>query len=70
MDLAKVVAHLRAELNILNAAIASLEGLQEGGRRVRPPEALPRSGKAAPRRASKAKLKASHGGESSSAPDA
>jgi len=38
MDFAKVVADLRAELENLDAAIASLERLKEGGRRRgRPP---------------------------------
>ena len=41
MDACKVLAELRQELNILNAAIASLERLQhmspgEGGRRRQP----------------------------------
>jgi BMFP domain-containing protein YqiC len=38
MDLTKVLAQLRAELENLNAAIASLERIQQGGRRRgRPP---------------------------------
>jgi hypothetical protein len=42
MDLAKVLAHLRAELENLNTAISSLERLQqqEGKRRGRPPKGL------------------------------
>jgi hypothetical protein len=39
MDLAKVLAHLHAELDNLNAAIATLERLQQRGRRRgRPPK--------------------------------
>jgi hypothetical protein len=38
MDLAKVLAHLHEELDNLNAAIATLERLQQRGRRRgRPP---------------------------------
>jgi hypothetical protein len=33
MDLTKVLAHLRAELESLDAAIASLDRLQQGDRR-------------------------------------
>jgi hypothetical protein len=33
MDLAKVLAHLHGELDSLNEAIATLEQLQQGGRR-------------------------------------
>jgi hypothetical protein len=41
MDLTKVLAQLRAELDNLNAAILSLERLQrEGPRRGRPPKLL------------------------------
>jgi hypothetical protein len=41
MDLAKVLAHLRSELENLNTAILTLERLQqEGKRRGRPPKAL------------------------------
>jgi hypothetical protein len=41
MDLAKVLAQLHAELENLDAAIASLERIQEGGRRRgRPPDWL------------------------------
>lgn len=42
MDLAKVVAQLRTELENLNTAISSLERLQqqEGKRRGRPPKGL------------------------------
>ena len=41
MDLDKVLAQLRAELQNLDAAIVSLEGLQsEGPRRGRPPKVL------------------------------
>jgi hypothetical protein len=41
MDLARVLAQLHAELENLDAAIASLERIQQGGkRRGRPPEAL------------------------------
>jgi hypothetical protein len=41
MDLTKVLAQLRAELANLDAAIVSLERLQqEGPRRGRPPKAL------------------------------
>jgi len=41
MDLDKVLAQLRAELENLDAAIASLERLQtEGPRRGRPPKLL------------------------------
>jgi hypothetical protein len=46
MDLAKVLAQLHAELENLDAAIASLERIQQGSRRRgRPPEWLhkPRS---------------------------
>lgn len=39
MDLTKVLAQLRAELQSLDAAIASLERIQQGAaRRGRPPE--------------------------------
>jgi hypothetical protein len=39
MDLAKVLASLHEELDSLNAAIATLERLQQGGRRRgRPPK--------------------------------
>ena len=39
MDLAKVLAHLHGELDNLNAAIATLERLQQKGRRRgRPPK--------------------------------
>ena len=42
MDLAKVLAHLHEELDSLNAAIATLERLQQGGRRRgRPPRLVP-----------------------------
>jgi hypothetical protein len=38
MDLMKVLTHLHGELDNLNAAIATLERLQQGGRRRgRPP---------------------------------
>ena len=41
MDLSKVLAQLRQELQNLDAAILSLERLQqEGSRRGRPPKAL------------------------------
>jgi hypothetical protein len=41
MDLAKMLLQLRAELDNINAAIISLERLQQGGRRRgRPPEYL------------------------------
>jgi hypothetical protein len=41
MDLAKVLAQLHAELENLDAAIASLERIQQGSRRRgRPPEWL------------------------------
>ena len=41
MDLSKVLAELREELENLNAAILSLERLQQAGpRRGRPPKAL------------------------------
>lgn len=41
MDLEKVLAQLHAELENLDAAIASLERIQQGGRRRgRPPELL------------------------------
>jgi len=41
MDLDKVLAQLRAELENLNAAIVSLERLQsEGPRRGRPPKSV------------------------------
>ena len=42
MDLVKVLALLREELDSLNAAIATLEQLQQGGRRRgRPPKLVP-----------------------------
>lgn len=40
MDLTKVLAQLHAELEYLDAAIASLERLKKEGRRGRPPKAL------------------------------
>jgi len=47
MDLSKVLTQLRAELEDLNTAIASLERLQqEGRRRGRPPKALAQLSKA------------------------
>jgi hypothetical protein len=47
MDLSKVLAELRAELENLDAAILSLERLQqEGRRRGRPPKALAEATKA------------------------
>ena len=47
MDLTKVLAQLREELNNLDAAILSLERLQhEGRRRGRPPKALANLAKA------------------------
>jgi hypothetical protein len=48
MDLSKVLAQLREELENLDAAILSLERLQqEGPRRGRPPKALSHLSKAA-----------------------
>ena len=42
MDLAKVLAHLHLELDNLNVAIATLERLQQRGRRRgRPPGLVP-----------------------------
>ena len=42
MDLGKVLALLREELDSLNAAITTLEQLQQGGRRRgRPPRLVP-----------------------------
>jgi hypothetical protein len=42
MDLMKVLAHLHEELDSLNTAIATLERLQQGGRRRgRPPRLFP-----------------------------
>ena len=47
MDLTKVLAHLHEELESLNTAIATLEQLQQGGRRRgRPPKRL--NGQASP----------------------
>jgi hypothetical protein len=44
MDLGKVLTQLRSELENLDAAIASLERIQQGGRRRgRPPEWLNRT---------------------------
>jgi len=61
MDLAKVLANLHAELDNLNVAIASLERLQNGGRRRgRPPERVQKPSKPEPRRASKAKPDSQH----------
>jgi hypothetical protein len=49
MDLHKVLAELREELANLDAAIGSLERLQqEGRRRGRPPKALSQLSKAVP----------------------
>jgi hypothetical protein len=65
MDLGKVLAHLHAELNNLDAAIACLERLQQGDRR----RGLPvlksqRPGrKTAQRGAIRAKLDSLHAGE-------
>jgi hypothetical protein len=51
MDLAKVLAQLRAELQHLNAAIASLERIEEGNRRRgRPPDWLAKTRGAGVRR--------------------
>lgn len=63
MDLVKVLADLRAELANLDAAIASLERLQERGRRRgRPPQWLQKSGDTA--RPDKAKLQSRNASES------
>lgn len=63
MDLVRVLADLRAELDNLDAAIASLERLQERGRRRgRPPQWLQKSGKIA--RTGKAEAQSRHVGES------
>jgi hypothetical protein len=54
MDLAKVLAELRAELQNLDAAIASLIRLQESGKRLgRPPELVPKLSRPGRRRGSK-----------------
>jgi hypothetical protein len=64
MDLAKVLAHLHAELNDLDAAIASLQRLQHGDRRRgRPLFALQKSDKQPNRRKGKAKPDAFHAGQ-------
>lgn len=61
MDLAKVLAHLRAELASLDAAIASLDRLQQGDRRRARPLLLPQKpGKAAKPRTSKSKKDSLH----------
>jgi hypothetical protein len=65
MDLTKVLAHLHAELDKLDAAIASLQRLQQGDqRRGRPALSLQKSGKkTAERRAAKPKPSSRHAGE-------
>jgi hypothetical protein len=65
MDLRKVLAHLHAELDKLDAAIATLQRLQEGDQqRGRPPLRLQKSAKTpAKRRAGKTKLNSRHAGE-------
>jgi hypothetical protein len=63
MDVAKVLANLRAELGNLDAAIASFERLQEVWRgRGSPPEGLTKSGKTDARRTGKRKLELPPGG--------
>jgi hypothetical protein len=55
MDLGKVLAHLHAELANLDAAIASLQRLQQAGRdRRRPSETLPPPARITTRRTRKA----------------
>jgi hypothetical protein len=65
MDLAKVLAHLHAELDKLDAAIASLQRLQQGDqRRGHPAPRLQKSAKKTVEpRADKAKLSSRHAGE-------
>jgi hypothetical protein len=46
MDLAKVLANLHEELDSLNMAIATLERLQQGGRRRGRPPKLAQEGQA------------------------
>jgi hypothetical protein len=66
MDLAKVLAHLRTELDNLDVAIASLERLQQGAGarpRGRPPLRLQKVGKTAKTRTSNGNLGTRHAGE-------
>jgi len=57
MDLGKVLAHLHSELENLDAAIASLQRLQEGGRRRgRPRQLAPKPVRTEMRRPGKSKL--------------
>jgi len=64
MDLTKVLAHLRAELDSIDAAIASLDRLQQGDRRRgRPLLSLQKSPKTAKSRTDKAKQDSLHAGE-------
>ena len=65
MDLAKVLAHLHAELDSLDAAIASLQRLQQGDeRRGRPTLRVQKSDEeTVERRVRKTKLGARHAGE-------
>jgi len=63
MDLSKVLAHLHSELENLDAAIASLERLRQGGRRRgRPPRLLPKLAKSEKPRTRKSKSKSAHAG--------
>jgi hypothetical protein len=64
MDLAKVLQQLHEELNALNAAILSLERLNQGGRRRgRPPEWLAALRKEKPKKKRKSATPADSGDE-------
>lgn len=65
MDLTKVLAHLHAELDKLDAAIVTLQRLQQGDQqRGRPPLRLQKPAKKpAARRGGKAELNSLHAGE-------
>jgi hypothetical protein len=65
MDLSKVLAHLHAELDSLDAAIASLQRLQQGDdRRGRPTLRLEKSaGRTEEKRTGKTKPRSRHAGE-------
>lgn len=63
MDLTKVLAHLHSELENLDAAIASLERLRQGGRRRgRPPQLLSKQGQPEDRRNGASKPKPADAG--------
>ena len=64
MDISKVLDHLRKELEYLDAAIVSLERLQEKGlRRGRPPKSRPEAKHPRPAIRTKGTRRHSRGGD-------